>query len=789
MNCVLTKALITMSFFLSVTAEELPEKVTFNEHIRPIFSSTCFDCHGPDAHEAKAHLQLHTFEAATEPRTYKTKSGKEKTKDAVIVPGHPEKSAVWERISTNDEDDIMPPIDFHHELSDRDKALVKKWIQQGAEYQAHWAYEPIAKFNQEKIPSTIDSMVLSKLKEKGFSKQNPLDDKLVLARRLSLDLRGLLPTQKELDTFLNDKSPKAWENLVDTFLADSAYGERMGTHWFDVVRYSNSVGFHGDQELQSAPYRDYVIKAFNDNMPYDQFTREQLAGDLLEKPTQDQIIATAYNRLNKVTKEGGAQEGEYLAKYATDRVANLSAVWLGSTLECAECHNHKYDPFTAEDFYSMSAFFADIKQVGVYNKFNGQPLGNNGNYPPQLIILPDEQKAELDKLQTDIKKFKKKDKKSKEYKAVKSKIDRLMKQAKICVITETQEPRVTRILPRGNWMDKTGKVVQPAVPHFMPQINKEGRANRLDLANWLCSEDNPMAARTFMNRIWAMYFGQGITQIEEDLGSQGELPINPELLDFLARKFIDNGWDIKSMVKGIVMSKTYRLSTTRSPKMIEKDPYNRLLARQSILRLNAEFIRDSALQVSGLLNTKIGGRNIMPYQPADYYASMNFNPFKYRSEKDNEQYRRAVYMHWQRTFLHPFLKNFDAPEREVSICNRTPSNTPLQALTLLNDPSFVEAAKALASRALNEGGKSLNQQLSWIINTSLGRSANPVELDALSELYSSQLSYFKANTKETDTFLKTGLKKIDPKLNKAQVAAMTQVARAVLNLHEFIVRR
>ena len=778
-----------LSTLLPLSAEELPEKVTFNEHIRPIFSSTCYDCHGPDKHEAKAHLQLHTFEAATQPRTYTNKSGKKKTKNAVIVPRHPEKSAVWERISTDDEDDIMPPTNFHHELSARDKALVKKWIEQGAEYQAHWAYEPIGKFHQKDIPPTIDSMVLNKLKEKGFTEQNPLDDKLVLIRRLSLDIRGLIPSHEEISSFIKDKSPNAWEKLVDTFLADKAYGERMGVHWFDVVRYSNSVGFHGDQELQSAPYRDYVIDAFNKNMPYDKFTIEQLAGDLLQNPTQDQIIATAYNRLNKITKEAGAQEGEYLAKYATDRVANLSAVWLGATLECAECHNHKYDPFTAEDFYSMAAFFADIKQVGVYNQFNGQSLGNNGNYPPQLIILPDDQKAELDKLQAEIKKFKKKDRKSKEYKAVKLTLDKLIKNAEICVITETQEPRVTRILPRGNWMDKTGKIVKPAVPHFMPQIQKEGRANRLDLAKWLCSEDNPMAARAFMNRLWALYFGQGITQIEEDLGSQGELPINPELLDFLARKFIDSGWDIKSMVKGIVISKTYRLSTNRSPKMIEKDPYNRLLARQSILRLNAEFIRDSALQVSGLLNTKMGGRNIMPYQPADYYASMNHNPFRYRPEKNSEQYRRAVYMHWQRTFLHPFLKNFDAPEREVGICNRTPSNTPLQALTLLNDPSFVEAAKALALRSLNEGGESLNEQLSWIIETSLGRPANPVEVSALKELYDSQISYFKSNPKQVEAFLEVGLKKVDQKLQKPQVAAMTQVARVVLNLHEFIVRR
>ncbi|MCM8532007.1 MAG: PSD1 and planctomycete cytochrome C domain-containing protein [Lentisphaeraceae bacterium] len=779
MKLLINTYLLGFTTVFTLAAESLPEKVTFNEHIRPIFSSTCFNCHGPDAHEAKAHLQLHTFDAATKPRTYTTKSGKKKTREAVIVPGHPEKSSVWERIATTDEDDIMPPIEFHHSLTDRDKALVKKWIEQGATYQSHWAYEPIPKFTQKNIPSTIDSLILKKLHDKGFTQQNPLDNKLVLIRRVSLDLRGLLPTEEEINDFLNDKSSNAWEKVVDKMLASKSYGEKLGVHWFDLVRYSNSVGFHGDQELRNAPYRDYVINAFNQNMPFDQFTREQLAGDLLPNPTQDQIIATAYNRLNKVTKEGGAQEGEYLAKYATDRVSNLSAVWLGSTLECSECHNHKYDPFLAKDFYAMAAFFADVKQVGVYGG------GNNQIFAPELVLLPKKEKAELEALEKKIMTLKRK---SKEYKTIAGKIKALKKDATICVITETQEPRVTRILPRGNWMDKSGEIVQPAVPHFLGRINKEGRATRLDLAKWLTSEKNPLAARAFMNRIWAMYFGKGISQLTEDLGSQGEFPINPKLLDFLARKFIDSGWDIKHMLKNIVLSKTYRLSTQRSPEMIEKDPYNRLQARQSILRLNAEFIRDIALQSSGLLNSKMGGRNVMPYQPIGYYSSMNHNPFRYKSEKGDDQYRRSVYMHWQRTFLHPFLKNFDAPEREVGICSRTPSNTPLQALTLLNDPSFVEAAKTLGEKALSMKN-SLSNQLKWMIQTTLGRPANTSELETLSELYSSQKSYFKSNSKAAGQLLSIGNSKASIKLNEAELAAMTQVARAVLNLHEFIVRR
>lgn len=813
-----------LASFLVHAGEPLPDKVGFNEYIRPIFSSTCFNCHGPDEHEAKAHLQLHTFEAATQPRTYTTKSGVKKTKEAAILAGNAEDSPVWHRIDTDDEDEMMPPPDFHHSLSDRDKALIKKWIEQGAEYQDHWAYEPIANFSQDKIPETIDEMVSQKLKAKKMPAQNTLDSKEVLIRRLSLDLRGLLPTKEEIKAFLNDKSPNAWEILVEKFLSSKSYGERMAVHWFDLVRYSNSVGFHGDQENLTAPYRDYVIQAFNDNMPYDQFTLEQLAGDLLEKPTQSQIIATAYNRLIKVTKEGGAQAGEYLAKYAADRVSNLSAVWLGSTLECAECHNHKYDPFTTKDFYSMAAFFADIKQVGVYNRFNGRGLGNNSNFPPTLVILPPEEKREFERLEKEYEESKQQDaaemkqwqaelkKLPKEavdqIKSLKEKINKRKKQkysqktkdvhkayqalsnkATYCVITETQKPRVTRILPRGNWMDESGEVVEPQVPHFLRGIDKEGRATRLDLAKWLCSEDNPMASRSFVNRVWALYFGHGLSGVTGDLGSQGELPVNLELLDFLSRKFIDSGWNIKQMVKGIVMSKTYRLSTKRNQEMMAKDPYNRYLSRQSILRLNAEFIRDTSLQVSGLLNSKMGGRNVMPYQPDGYYASMNFNPFKYRSEKDEEQYRRAVYMHWQRTFLHPFLKNFDAPEREVALCSRTASNTPLQALTLLNDPTFVEAAKAFSELAHLEVKSNVDQKIEWMHERALGRPCTSEEHQVLKKLYTSQLQYFKTHPESCKSFLSVGNKKVNDALNPNEVAALTQVARTLMNSHEFIVRR
>jgi hypothetical protein len=767
-----------------LASDKLPEKISYNEHIRPIFSSTCFNCHGPDKHEAKAHLQLHAFEAATSERHYTSRSGKQRTADPAIITGKPDESMVWERIISDDEDEIMPPADFHHSLSDRDKALIKKWIEQGAQYQDHWAYEVLDPYVSKLDPEKIDALILAKLVEKGFAKRNPRESKNVLIRRLSLDLRGILPTPAELKAFEEDKSSQAWENLIDKFLSSPAYGERMAVHWFDLVRYSNSVGFHGDQELRSAPYRDYVIKAFNENMSFDQFTREQLAGDLLANPSQEQIIATAYNRLNKVTKEGGAQAGEYLAKYAADRVGNLSSVWLGSTLECAECHDHKYDEFSAKDFYSMAAFFADIKQKGVYSG------GNNNIFAPEMVVFPSQEiNQEYKTSERELAKLAK-NKKSPEYKQALEKHKQLKSRGQVCVITETQEARVIRVFPRGNWMDTTGEIVQPAVPHFMKQIDKKGRANRLDLANWLCSEANPMAARAFVNRLWELYFGKGISSHTQDLGSQGEFPIHPELLDYLAANFAVD-WDIKKIVKAIVMSETYCLSTARTPKMKEDDPYNRYLARQSILRLDGEFIRDVSLQLSGLLSQKMGGRNIMPYQPEGYYSSMNFNPLKnrYKSEKDSEQYRKAVYVHFQRTFLHPSLLNFDVPTREIGQCSRTASNTPLQALTLLNDPTFVEAAKVLAQSLIKEGGQRNEEKLTWLYTNALSRKPDVEELRLLKEFYDQQIKFFSISPEQAQALLKVGNTKLDPQLNVAELAAWTQVARSILNLHEFIVRR
>ncbi|WDE95743.1 DUF1549 domain-containing protein [Lentisphaera profundi] len=356
------------------------EDISFNKDIRPILSDKCFACHGPDAHDIKGKLQLHTFDLAAKERHYTSKSGKKRILDAVIIPGNPEDSLLWERLITDDEDDIMPPLDSHKSLSKKEKATIKQWIKEGAEYEDHWSYESIALPNKK---DSVDTLIEAKLSPLDLS-LNKAADKITLIRRLSFDLRGLAPTQKEVDQFLADKSSNAWETLIDSFLKDQAYGEKMAVHWLDIVRYADTVGYHGDQNQRVYPYRDYVINAFNSNKGFDDFTREQLAGDLLqEKPSEEQLIASAYNRLNMMTSEGGAQAKEYLAKYSGDRVRTTTTAWMGSTLGCAECHDHKFDPFTAKDYYAFSAFFADIKQQGVY-----QGKDKKGYvYPPSCKLL------------------------------------------------------------------------------------------------------------------------------------------------------------------------------------------------------------------------------------------------------------------------------------------------------------------------------------------------------------------------------------------------------------------
>ena len=1026
-----------------LAADGTPEPVRFNRDIRPMMSDTCFHCHGFDPKSRKGGLRLDIREEAL-------KAGK--SGEIAIVPGKPDQSEIIKRIFSTDAEDVMPEKEAHKTLSAAQKELFRRWVAEGAVYEPHWAYKPLEMPAIPALPAggknPIDAFVGAKLAEKKVAPSAEASKERLL-RRASLDLTGLPPTPAETAAFLADRSQDAYEKQVDRLLASPAFGERMAVWWLDVARFADTVGYHGDQNQRIFPYRDYVINAFNTNKPFDVFTREQLAGDLLPNPTEEQLVASGYNRLNMMTREGGAQVKEYLAKYGAERVRSVSNAWLGSTFGCAECHDHKFDPIKSADFYTLQAFFADVKQWGVYADYNYTPepelkgVGNDHPFYPEvrsknaylskkdaefraqlasfyektlaeskdlsdfaawqkdiasflaehptglvspagtffLKAAPATAPAKMAVKNTDAATAAKKpaakkgaaaptpvafaagalikmpkgvakgedfaitlntsptpiasvridipkgslpagsaatinarfgvvDAKGKErpvafhladathreprynssfeltdinagwslkmpdadvhavwlldtpvtlkpdekfvihfdsnaalmlkvsvsplshddplkvtapetltrsvaikdvrptpgtfalyvasrgtdraritaIRALTTSIRRQYDGHAWSMVTQAAKPLTVRVLPRGNFLDETGPVVLPTTPSFLPGLRtstEEKRLTRLDLADWINSKDNPITARTVMNRLWQIFHGTGLSAGLDDLGSQGELPSHPELLEWLSLEFRDKGWDVKKMIRLMVTSRTYRQSSSLRPELKELDPNNRLLASQNPRRLDAEFVRDNALFVAGLLNTSdVGGPSVKPYQPEGYYEPMQFPNRTYVASKDSDQWRRGLYMHWQRMYLHPMLINFDAPSRDECTALRNYSNTPQQALTLLNDPTFVEAARAMAARllALPSGDR-----LSHGFRLAMGRDIKKTERPSLEKLVAEQTAYYKSNPSEAAKLIKVGFSQSvadDP----AELAAWTQACRVLLNSHEAITR-
>ncbi|MHB8973645.1 MAG: PSD1 and planctomycete cytochrome C domain-containing protein [Pirellulaceae bacterium] len=707
----------------------LPAKVEFNRDVRPILAENCFYCHGPDAGHREAELRLDIREEALE--------------SAAFVPGEPAQSALIERILSDDLEERMPPPNSHKELAERQKEILRLWIEQGAEYQRHWAYEPPVKADIAAGQNGIDVLVRRRLDELGL-KPSPEANRRTLIRRLYWDLIGLPPTPAEVAAFEVDASPTAYENLVDRLLQNPHYGERLAIAWLDVVRFADTIGYHSDNPRNIWPYRDWVIQSFNENKPFDRFTIEQIAGDLLPDASQQTRVGSAFNRLLLTTEEGGAQAKDYEARMVADRVRVIGTAWLGQTTGCAQCHDHKFDPFTQRDFYSLGAFFADIEEPILGRREDG------------LTVVTPEQEQQL---------------------------------AKCLVSVSTPNKRIVRILPRGNWMDESGEVVKPALPHYLPQPAIEGRElTRLDLAQWLVSRDNPLTARTAMNRLWKQFFGAGLSKALNDLGTQGESPANPALLDWLVCEFMDSGWDIKHMVRTIVTSTTYRQVSTATPELIAADPFNREYARQSAFRLDAELVRDTALAVSGLLVPSIGGPSVKPYQPDRYWENLNFPPRDYVADTGESQYRRGLYVWWQRSFLHPSLLAFDAPSREECTAERVRSNIPQQALVLLNDPSYVEAARSLAARVLQECHGTPEERLVQVWQLALQRNPREEEVKTMLELLNLHRNVYRGDPQAVDELLKIGFAPVPADMDKVELAAWTHVARVVLNLHETITR-
>lgn len=798
--------------------------INFQRDIRPLLSDRCFHCHGPDEKTRQADLRLDQWESASS------------VIDTTLV----DQSRLLERIESHDTSEIMPPPEVNKPLSQVERDLLRQWIVQGAKWQQHWAYEQPQRTAQPNLPNDarlendngsanwIDTFILQGLRSQGLAPAAEADSTILL-RRVCFDLTGLPPSDELLQRW-NSKQI-TYAQVVDELLASPEFGERMAMYWLDLVRYADTVGYHGDQDHNISAYRDWVINAFITGKPFDVMTVEQLAGDLLPSPTNEQKIATGYNRLLQTTHEGGLQPKEYRAIYAADRVRNVSAVWLAGTVGCAQCHDHKFDPFTMKDFYSLAAFFADIDDESHF-KTGSNDLPTRRD--PELELPTPAQSEQISKCQAEVQELKSRVQKleklpdgertdqqkaelasaQESLKKSQAKLADLKKSVRRTMITVAlKEPRQTRILPRGNWLDESGQPVEPSFPQFMissqslvpnslptqrstpsPESEKGKRLTRLDLARWLVDDQKGaglMTARVMVNRLWYLMFGSGIARNLDEFGSQGEAPTHPELLDNLAHHLVDNKWDLRATIRLIANSRTYQQTSIADADLQSKDPRNQWYARQNALRLPAESIRDNALAVSGLLVKSIGGESSRPYQPAGYYKLLNFPERDYKADVDQKQWRRGLYMHWQRQFLHPMLKSFDATSREECTAARPRSNTPLSALTLLNDPTFVESARVLAERLLqapNITSLSDQDRISQLFQWVIQRQASADEVDVLLELLKDNRQAYRARPEATQALLSIGIRPANSQIDTNELASWTQICRAILNMSETTTR-
>ena len=1015
--------------------------VNFNREIRPLLSDKCFFCHGPDAGNRKAELRL-------DRRTDALKAG-------AFIPGEPAESELIKRILTTDPDEIMPSLVTDTALTEKDKAVLSQWIAEGAEYQEHWAFVPPVKPELPSAGTTaIDAFINAALSKHGL-RRAPEARRETLIRRATLDLTGLPPTPAEVDAFVNDQSPNAYEKMIDRLLASERFGERMTLYWMDAARYGDSSVMHADGPRDMWPWRDYVIRAFNDNMPFDRFTTEQLAGDLIPNATVDQRVASGFNRNHATSDEGGAIPEELRVEYVVDRVMTTSTVWLALTMECSQCHDHKYDPISQQEYYSFFAFFNNTtdpgmqtrrgnqspvvevpteeqeqklkdlraglaaakkafnahraaqlpamkdwlatfqgkllpepsglslhfplateptnsvtdtisgevlqlagnatpvsripgesglkfdgkshyelgkREIGVefdkgftfaawvksdgkgssaifskmdvkqaYRGFDFWQQGRNigthiinswpnnalkvvskNQFPPNkwthLVVTYDGSrkpagvkiyidgklspnkvekeglkatiatdqpfrigtrggaspfKGELDDLRiyeralstTELarlgsntlgKAFAKpeskrnaKDKKlledyyfetqDTEYPKLLAARERAQREesalkAKIttCMIMQDNmaKPRMTYVLNRGQYNKPvTNEVMLAGVPAALGDLPKDAPRNRLGLAQWLTSPDHPLTSRVAINRLWGLFFGDGIVTTQGDFGNQGAVPSHPELLDWLAVDFVEHGWDLKRAIKQMLMSATYRQSSRATDRELRVDPENRFYARGPRFRLQGEFIRDQALAIAGLLNGPVGGPGVKPYQPPNIWNEVSLSGnVRYAQDKGQKLYRRSMYTYWKRSAPMPNMLIFDAPTREKCVVKRPRTNTPLQALVTLNDPQFVEAGRAFAERLIKEGGDTIADRINSAFKLALARPANSRELAVLETTLNEQLEQFRKTPDRAKEYLGVGESKRDESIDVAEHAAWTVVAQLILNLDELLTR-
>ncbi|MCA9062999.1 MAG: PSD1 domain-containing protein [Planctomycetaceae bacterium] len=770
--------------------------VDFNRDIRPILSDRCAACHGPDQSHREADLDVTSVDSLTA----------ERDGHRVVNSEEPSSSLLIERIISQDQDIVMPPADSGKKLKSEEVALLRRWVEEGARWSPHWAYNvPVRDATATATKPAhewIDALIVRQQKEEGIQPEQiaPSADVVTLIRRTSFDLAGLPPSPEDVVRLKENWSPEIYAAWVDALLASDASAERLTAYWLDLVRFADTCGYHGDQDHNISPYRDWVIDAFSQNMRFDDFTRAQLAGDLLPNSDTDTKIASGYNRMLQTSHEGGVQPREYLAIYGADRVRNVSIVWLGATMGCAQCHDHKYDPYTLKDFYALEAFFADLDEAQHFK------VGDNSlptKRPPELTVLTRRERDVLQQLQTKLAELKQQATREPDNQELAEKIRRLgfeiedlnASARKTMISVAMAEPRTIRILPRGNWLDDSGEVVEPAVPAFLGSLSGLGRrANRLDLANWLTDPDDGvglLTARVMVNRFWYLMFGAGLSPSLDDFGGQGIPPAHPALLDSLAVEFVDSGWNVRHLLKEIALTQAYQRSSDPIDGVAAVDPTNQWLTHQSSFRLPAEMVRDNALAVSGLLVRTVGGPSVKPYQPDGYYRHLNFPTRKYSASTDEQQWRRGVYVHWQRQFLHPMLKAFDAPTREECTARRPRSNTPLAALTLMNDPTFVEAARAFADRLLvfDGSGQAADdaERLDEAALLALSRKPDEEERRVLLSLLEMARKDFRSRPDAAAQLVQTGNSAPENE-SQVELAAWTTVCRALLNLDEATTR-
>lgn len=821
-------ALITLSMAVHLQAANA---VNFDRDVRPILSDNCFQCHGPDEAQREAGIRLDTKDGALAA----IDNGE------VVAPGNPGDSLLFQRIISNDPDYRMPPPEAKKTLETTEIETLRRWIEEGAEWSEHWAFVTPTKPAPAEVPdepwvrNAIDRFIGAKLDEIDLS-PSPEASRETLIRRVSLDLTGLPPTPEEVNAFITDPAADAYKRVVDRLLSSPHYGERWAWPWLDAARYADTNGYQGDRERTMYPWRDWVVQALNDNMPYDQFTIWQLAGDLLPEPTQEQLIATGFNRNHMINGEGGRIAEENRIEYIFDQLETVGTVWMGLTMNCARCHDHKYDPITKNDYYSLFAFF------------NQTPVTGEGGDPktaPNIALQPLKTEIRLSGLNSTIAALKNslkgrraallpvpeywerealmgledddtliqilntpREERTKEqaeeaakrfldsdeaYRELNARVTDLTKErdsiengtVRVMIMEDMSEPRATHILERGNYR-KPGETVEADVPATLPDLPPDAPRNRIGLAKWLVDPGHPLTARVTVNRFWAEIFGQGLVKSTENFGVQGEQPSHPELLDWLAVTFVESGWDIKALLRRIVASATYRQASVIDNETLAADPLNRYLARGPRFRMPSWMIRDQALFASGLMVPELGGPPVKPYQPDGLWQEFSFGNIKYKRDTGEKLYRRSLYTYWRRIVAPPMF--FDSSTRQTCTVKATRTNTPLHALATLNDPAYVEAGRALAERLLTMPNASDHDRIGIAFQRVMARPAREEEVELLVRSLQRLKTQYGGDPDAANAYLAVGEHTPSVEMDPIEHAAYASLCLALLNTDEALTR-